>query len=185
MENRAHRAAFPATARGITDSRDSASEKSVSSGSRRSAIPMMQAPEMRLGNDAAVRRRFDLARDGRVAGQRLVRTRLMIISKKAFEGSVQMPLAENDYVIEALATKGADEPLDIGILPRRARRDQDFLDTTKLSAIRCQFIFPRRCGVGRAGGRSTTVPTPAPSALSTPPSRRAGDLIAKIESAPK
>lgn len=35
---------------------------------------------------------------------------------------------------EALAANRTDEPLDVGILPRGARRDEDFLDTQTVRA---------------------------------------------------
>ena len=46
----------------------------------------------------------------------------------AFKSAAQPGRGHDDDVIETLASNGADEPFDIGILPRRARRREDFVD---------------------------------------------------------
>ena len=38
-----------------------------------------------------------------------------------------MKLVEHDEVIDNFATEGSDEPLDVTVLPRRARRDAELL----------------------------------------------------------
>jgi hypothetical protein len=44
------------------------------------------------------------------------------------EDPAQMPLTENDDVVEAFATDATDHPLDIGRLPWPPRRDNHLLD---------------------------------------------------------
>jgi hypothetical protein len=43
--------------------------------------------------------------------------------------AAEMGLAQDQEVIEALAAKGADDPLDKGVLPGRARGDADLADS--------------------------------------------------------
>ena len=42
---------------------------------------------------------------------------------------------QHDDVIEALTADGSIEAFDVGVLPRRARRSQDFLNTDRLDMI--------------------------------------------------
>jgi hypothetical protein len=96
---------------------------------------MMQAAQMRLGNDAAVRLRLDFARNRGVAVQGLMAASVMIIGKKSLEYAVQVALAENDHVINALAPNRADQSLDERALPRRPRRDEHFLNSHSLEPV--------------------------------------------------
>jgi hypothetical protein len=42
---------------------------------------------------------------------------------------------QHDHVIEALAPDRSNEPLNVGVLPRRARRGQDFQSSDRLQVI--------------------------------------------------
>ena len=59
----------------------------------------------------------------------------MVVGEVSGEDAVEMPLAEHEHVIQALAPDRADEPLHEGILPRAAGSGQDFLDTHALDAL--------------------------------------------------
>ena len=52
----------------------------------------------------------------------------MIVVDVLPQDSRQVPLVENDHVVEPLTSQGADQPFDERILPRRARRRQYPLD---------------------------------------------------------
>src|SRR5262245_36990178 len=55
-------------------------------------------------------------------------SRLMIISKVAFQYPTQMLLAKDNHMIQTLASDRADEPLHIWSLPRTVRRSDYFLN---------------------------------------------------------
>ncbi len=46
-----------------------------------------------------------------------------------------MPLAEDDDMVEAIATHRADEPFHEGILPRTVGRREDFIDPHALYSV--------------------------------------------------
>ena len=48
---------------------------------------------------------------------------------------MQMCLVQDDDMVEALSTRGANEPFDIGILPRRAIGNQHLLDAHVLDPL--------------------------------------------------
>ena len=53
---------------------------------------------------------------------------VMVIGKVAGQEALQMPLMQDDHLIQTLPSDTPDEPFDIGILPRRARGDDRFVD---------------------------------------------------------
>jgi hypothetical protein len=53
----------------------------------------------------------------------------VVIVKVRRQHAAQMMLIEDDDVIEALAAHRANDALDVGVLPRRARRSNNLLDT--------------------------------------------------------
>ena len=81
---------------------------------------MMQSPENRLGDDRALARSFDPARLWRVAVERLMWARAMVILEVRTEDAEQMSLAQHDHMIEALASDRADHSLGVSILPGEA-----------------------------------------------------------------
>ena len=56
----------------------------------------------------------------------------MIIAEIFAKDPTQVPLIENNDVIQAIPTYGPDNAFGIRILPRRARRSEDLLDTQAL-----------------------------------------------------
>lgn len=57
-----------------------------------------------------------------------MRTRPLVVRTRAGHQPVQARFVEHDHVVEALATSGSHESLDEGILPRRPRRREHFLN---------------------------------------------------------
>ena len=64
-----------------------------------------------------------------------MRAASVVILKICRQHTAQMTLIEDDDVIEAFAADRANDALDIGILPRRARRSDDLVDRHRLEAI--------------------------------------------------
>lgn len=96
---------------------------------------MMQSAEIRQADDRPEFRRLDLARNGRVIVQRLMRPSLLMVTKILSQNSFQMPFAEHDDVIEAFATNRTDQPLDVGILPRTMKRDPNVYEADSFNAV--------------------------------------------------
>ena len=94
----------------------------------------MQSADVRDGDHLAAFGRLDLARIWRVAVERLVRARLVVIAEVIGKGAREMTFVPHDHVIQALASNGADEPLDVRILPRGARGADDFFDSQTLDS---------------------------------------------------
>src|SRR5262249_42304826 len=72
--------------------------------------------------------RFDFSRFWGVSVQGLMRPRVVIISKVAFQYPTQMLFAKDNHMIQTLASDRADEPLHIWSLPRTVRRSDYFLN---------------------------------------------------------
>ena len=53
----------------------------------------------------------------------------------------EMGLAEHDHMVEAFAADGADQTFAIRILPRRAWRDENFLDAHPFDPLRGVFAI--------------------------------------------
>ena len=78
---------------------------------------------------------LDRPRFRRVLVQRQVRPRSVIVVDVAAHNSSQVRFAENDDVIEALASQGADYSLWVWILPGAVRRNDNFLDVQRLDPV--------------------------------------------------
>ena len=59
----------------------------------------------------------------------------MIVSKVILQQPPQMSGMENDHVIQAFPSNGADQPLSIGVLPRTSLCCDDFSYLQRLDAI--------------------------------------------------
>jgi hypothetical protein len=60
--------------------------------------------------------------------ERLMRARGVVVGHVGAQESAEMGRAQDDEMIQALAAKGADDPLDKRVLPGRARGDADLVD---------------------------------------------------------
>ncbi len=96
---------------------------------------MMQPTDAWNRNHPASVRQFDIARHGRVTNKRKMRPILIIIGEIRSEDSQQVPFVENDEMIKALATDRTDEWLDVGRLPERTIRNDDFLCAHSADAL--------------------------------------------------
>ena len=62
-------------------------------------------------------------------------TKTVVIGDIRGEHSPEMPVIEDDDMIEHIAADTPAEPLAVGILPRTSRGDLDFFDTYVLDAV--------------------------------------------------
>src|SRR5260370_37961940 len=95
----------------------------------------MQTAYLREGHDLACAGWLDRSWVRRVLGEREVRARAMVVREVRLEDRVEVGLAEDDDVVEAVAANGAHEALDEGILPWRMRRGPDIFDAKPGDAI--------------------------------------------------
>src|SRR2546425_9601910 len=80
-------------------------------------------------------RRLDRPSVGCILVEREVSAGPVIVRKIRGQHASQVPLAEDDDMVQALATHGADEALREGILPRAVRGREDFFDPHALHAV--------------------------------------------------
>src|SRR5205807_4520425 len=96
---------------------------------------MMQAADFGNRDDRAELRPRDWPAVGRVLVEREVSARPVIVREGAPQGTAQVPVAEDEDVIQTLASDLADEPLGERILAGGERRRQDFTDAHALHAL--------------------------------------------------
>ena len=79
---------------------------------------MVESAEMRNGDDVSRVKWVDGSRLRTLFGQGNMSSRRVVVGHVGAKHSTEMPLVENNEVIQAVAPNGANQPLDIGILPR-------------------------------------------------------------------
>ena len=89
---------------------------------------MMQATDFRNLDDPAGLGELDGPDVRCILFEREVSARPVIVREVARQGAAQVPFAEDEDVIQTLASDRADEPLGERILPGAKRRRQDFTD---------------------------------------------------------
>ena len=85
---------------------------------------MVQAPGLWNSDHTAERNRLDGAGDRCVLFQRQMRPTTLVVFEVALQNSTQPSLMEDNDVIQAFAPNGANQPFDIGILPRTLGRSR-------------------------------------------------------------
>src|SRR5262245_1496729 len=98
-------------------------------------VAMMQATDFGNRHDPARLGKLDRPDIRRILVEREMRSCTVIIREVRGENALQMPLAENDDMLEALAPDRADEPLGERVLPRAVRGREDFTDAHALRAL--------------------------------------------------
>ena len=98
-------------------------------------VPVVQSADFGMLHDVARNGELDRPEVGCVLVEREVGTRLMVISEIAGQNAVEVSLAEDDNVIQALAPDRADEPFREGILPRAVRGRENLLDPHAFHAV--------------------------------------------------
>jgi hypothetical protein len=89
---------------------------------------MMEAPYVRQGYHLAHFRGLDRTGVGAIHIERKMRTISVVIGDVCSEHSSEMPVVEDDDMIEHLTTETPDEPLAVRILPWTLRGDLHFFD---------------------------------------------------------
>ena len=79
---------------------------------------MVQASDLRDSDDVSITRWGRGARDRRVLRQSQMSSGLVVVNQVGVQDATQVPLVENDNVIQALSTDRADYPLNVPVLPR-------------------------------------------------------------------
>ena len=79
---------------------------------------MMQSANFRERDDGSFCRRLDASCRRRVLLQGQMCARPMIVGEIRGQETSQMPLTEDDHVVQTLAPNGSDQSLRIRILPR-------------------------------------------------------------------
>ena len=100
---------------------------------------MMQATDFGNLHDSARRGELDGPDIRRILVEREMRASPVIVREVRGQDASQMPLAENDSMVEALASHRADEPLREGILPRAVG------GAVRTSSIPMPFTRCRNC----------------------------------------
>ena len=94
----------------------------------------MQSAEDRQGKNAADG--LDGSGYGRVLGQRLVRSRTVVVTRVRAQHMTQMTLAEHDHMIQALASNRTDHSFGIAVLPWRSSRCRSVANAHRADAPR-------------------------------------------------
>ncbi len=93
----------------------------------------MEPTDFRELHDLPHRWRFDGAWLGRVLVEREMRSGSVVVVQVASQDPSQVIPVEDDHVVKALPPDGADDPLDVRILPGRARRSENLLDSQSMN----------------------------------------------------
>ena len=83
-------------------------------------VAVMESADFGARHDPTNASRVDCARLGRVLGQREMRSRAVVIRDVRAKDPPEMPLVEDDDVVETLAPDRPNDAFDVRILPRRA-----------------------------------------------------------------
>ncbi len=89
---------------------------------------MMESANLRKGDDLACFGALDRPGDRTVLTQGQVSTRAEVVVEVGCENAPQVPLADDDQVVEAFPPDRADHPFDEGVLPGRPGSRHDLLD---------------------------------------------------------
>ncbi len=98
-------------------------------------VPMVQAADLRDGNNFALRRRFDAAWCRRIAIQREMRAGRVVVVEILGQDAMQMGLVEHDEMIQTIAAYGTDDRFTRRILQGCPWCNQHFLDAHVLDAL--------------------------------------------------
>jgi hypothetical protein len=97
---------------------------------------MMQATDFGERDDRADFRRLNRPSVGCIFVEREVSARPVIVREVTGQDAAQVPLAQDEHVIQALAPDGADEALRERVLPGTGGRRENF--TNAIPFIRCR-----------------------------------------------
>ena len=90
-------------------------------------VAVVEATDRWYGGHTARRQRRDRTWERRIIVQPEVRSRSRVVGDVLVQNAPKAGSRYHDDVIETLPSNRSDESFDVGILPRGARRRQDFL----------------------------------------------------------
>jgi hypothetical protein len=94
------------------------------------------------------------SRIGRVLLEREVSAGAVVVPPVGREGSAEMPLVENEDVVQALSEQRSNESLRVGVLPRGARSDRHLVKAERLnSPVEVRAVDPIAISDQVPGGR--------------------------------
>ena len=97
---------------------------------------MMQSADLGNFDHPAKRGRLDRSADRRIFLEREVSSKMFVVLEVIFQDATQSVFIEDNDVIQAFAPNGTDQPLDIGVLPRAARRSKNFVNAHPFGTLR-------------------------------------------------
>jgi hypothetical protein len=100
--------------------------------SGRALVAVMKPADLGDGDDRPGRDRLYLAPARTVVTETLVRPREVVVREVRAKHATQVTFAEHDFEIEAFAANRTDDALGEGILPGRARCDDDLANAQAL-----------------------------------------------------
>src|ERR1022692_4314468 len=112
-----------------------------------SFVAMVQSTNLRNFDDPSRLDWLNWTTDGRIFAQRQMSPRSLVVFEVRFQDSAQTGFIQDDHMIQALATDRADQPLDVGVLPR---------------GLRCRENFPNAQPVCRFTKSLSIAPIPIP-----------------------
>src|SRR3979490_1779277 len=98
-------------------------------------VAMMEAADLRERDNLAGSGRVYRSALRTILGEREMRSRLVVIVKVRRQHAAQMMLIEDDDVIQTFTADRTNDAFDVAVLPRRARRSNNLLDTHHTNAI--------------------------------------------------
>src|SRR5258708_6270779 len=107
---------------------------------------MMESADLGQRDDAAMRRRLDGARLGRILLEGEVSARPVVVPEVGSETTTEVPLVEDNHLVEQFASDGANDALGERVLPGRAWRSENLGRAHALhsSAAPSHWGTPRR-----------------------------------------
>ena len=92
---------------------------------RVSDVAVVETTDEGQGDDAAVHRRLDRARLGRILLEGEMSARAVVVAEVGSETTTKVSLVEDNHVVEKLTADGANHALGEGVLPGRAGRSEN------------------------------------------------------------
>ncbi len=96
--------------------------------SRETFIAMMKSANLWKGDNLALARRLSRARLRAILAERQMSSGSMVIVEVGGKNPPQVPLIEDDDLVQALAPDRTDDPFDVRILPGGSGSRHDLLD---------------------------------------------------------
>ena len=95
----------------------------------------MQPADLGRFDHVAEERRLNRPADRGIFVEGQMSSGALVVFKIFLQDSAQARLVENDDVVQAFTPHGTNQTFDVGVLPRRLRRDEDFVDAHPLCGL--------------------------------------------------